>query len=294
MPDPKVILVCGLSRTGTTLLSAMLDAHPCVSMGYELVPPTMGLTPHKLADAAEEAWRESGGSPRRAGNLVKSRLGARAGVFIKRASRALVDPPDLASVLRAHADAERGIHKADDRFALALRIAERKREIEGTLWCGFKGGGVDASRFVKHRARWVIIHRDPRDTLDSHRAVGLATSARELARAWNAMAGTIAEHADRSLHIRYEDLVTQPTDVSSRLCNLLGIELDDAMIRPENSKATVLRTEIRHANHEHLGSGIDTTRIGRWCGSLDEHDARFLGRRCSSGLRALGYEPAAP
>ena len=35
------IFVCGISRSGTTLLTTILDSHPDVSMGYELLP--MGL-----------------------------------------------------------------------------------------------------------------------------------------------------------------------------------------------------------------------------------------------------------
>ena len=36
--DVRWIHVCGMSRSGTTLLTSMLDAHPGISMGYELLP----------------------------------------------------------------------------------------------------------------------------------------------------------------------------------------------------------------------------------------------------------------
>ncbi len=32
------IFACGMSRSGTTLLTTILDSHPDISMGYELLP----------------------------------------------------------------------------------------------------------------------------------------------------------------------------------------------------------------------------------------------------------------
>lgn len=32
------VIACGYSRSGTTLLTTILDAHPSVAMGYEILP----------------------------------------------------------------------------------------------------------------------------------------------------------------------------------------------------------------------------------------------------------------
>lgn len=70
------VFACGMSRSGTTLLATILDSHPAISMGYELLPA--GLPP--LAESISllrEAVAAGGSCPEwleRRGVLSKRKL----------------------------------------------------------------------------------------------------------------------------------------------------------------------------------------------------------------------------
>ena len=52
------VFACGYSRSGTTLLTTILDSHPDIAMGYELMP--LGLPP--LAEAIRTIELAAGAS----------------------------------------------------------------------------------------------------------------------------------------------------------------------------------------------------------------------------------------
>src|SRR5688572_10437056 len=39
--DEPMVFPCGISRSGTTLLATVLDAHSRICLGYELLPPPL-------------------------------------------------------------------------------------------------------------------------------------------------------------------------------------------------------------------------------------------------------------
>ena len=77
------VFTCGMSRSGTTLLTTILDSHPDISMGYELLPHELPPTA-QLIELIRSAREEAGDHPRRCGNLIKGWGYNSAGVFVKR------------------------------------------------------------------------------------------------------------------------------------------------------------------------------------------------------------------
>lgn len=56
------MFLCGISRSGTTLLATILDSHPNISMGYELLPvdlPPVAETVQLLDSAIPECDGDS-------------------------------------------------------------------------------------------------------------------------------------------------------------------------------------------------------------------------------------------
>ena len=288
----NALLICGMSRSGTTLLTTMLDAHPVVSMGYELLP---GKLPElaELAALLDRVWVESNHSPRRAGNILKDLGHPQAGVFAKRASRALVDPPELAQILRGCT--ERGMtycKSIEHRFEIASRVAQHKAIAEGSRWYGFKSPVLDQANTdpICPKAHTVFIHRDPRDVWASHQDAGFDVSLKEVVRSWNTHSRLHRVSTPRSTSIRYEDLVQEPEHTLDALCDILGLKFNTTMIEFEHSEASIFRSGLHHVNTPKLLAGLNQSAIGRWKNNLTSKDIKSIERQCATGMRSLNYE----
>src|SRR5688500_6321067 len=88
-----MLFPCGMSRSGTTLLATVLDAHSQVSMGYELIPPVLP-SPVELAAALERGLELSGGDFAAAGKALRKAGEDQAGLFMTRCYRAGIDADD--------------------------------------------------------------------------------------------------------------------------------------------------------------------------------------------------------
>jgi len=86
-------LVCGMSRSGTTLLVTMLDSHKEISMGYEMLPAGID----DLGDAAsniEQCLEELGqhAVAKDVQSWLKKQNMDSVGKFVRQADRAAVSP----------------------------------------------------------------------------------------------------------------------------------------------------------------------------------------------------------
>lgn len=289
--EPKALLVSGMSRSGTTLLAAMLDAHSSIAMGYELLP---GKLPplSEFAELLERAWVDGKQSPRRAGNLLKEWGHPQAGVFSKRASRTLVDPPELAQIVRNLVDhGQIYCETLEQRFVIATHIAKHKATNQGASWYGFKSPPIDlelAQQFSQE-TRTILIHRDPRDVWVSHLDAGFSASLKEVIKSWKAHAKQgVTSGAIQSV-IRYEDLVSTPEAVLAPICERLGLHFEETMINFEGSKASIFREGLHHVNSPKLKAGLNASAIGRWKDSLDANDIKTIEKNCSQLMQELNY-----
>ena len=99
--------------------------------------------------------------------------------------------------------------------------------------------------------------------------------------------------ASRQLHVRYEDLVTDPRETLERICGTLGVAFDEAMLDPygdpdkrmTNGLYEVSRGigDIRFQEHRR----IDPAVAERWRKHLDPAE---LGERTRALAPLLGYE----
>ena len=288
----NALFVCGMSRSGTTLLTTMLDAHPSISMGYELLPGDLPPL-DQLADLLDRAWDESNKSPRKSGNLLKQWGHPQAGVFTKRASRAMIDPPELANILRQCAkDGFSSCKSPDEKFRLALMVSKAKATKENAHWFGFKAGHHDHKRFTRltQSHHTIIIHRDPRDVWASHMGAGFAATIDQAARSWNQHAQGLKNPDLNCTHIKYESLIQSPEQTLKNICNHLNINDEPSMIQYQESKASIFREGLHHVNTPKLLEGINDSAINRWKSELDSSDIQFIEQTCRTGMKHLEYQ----
>jgi hypothetical protein len=204
--------VVGVGRSGTTLLRLMLDAHPELA-----IPPETHFVPELISRA------QAGG---RAGDLVGEIVGSRGwadfGIEaepLRARARALGDG-DAAGVLRAF-------------YGLC---AERR---------GKQRWGDKTPIYVAHmrtiaaelpEARFVHMIRDGRDVALSRRSRGMGAGKPigDAARLWRRRIENARKQSrrlcDRYLELRYEDLVAEAEPELRRICALIELEFDPAML----------------------------------------------------------------
>lgn len=286
--------VCGYSRSGTTLLATILDSHPRISMGYELVPTGLPPLPAAL-EHLRRALGEDGADP--AAVLRRDPATADLGLFVIHAGWALVGPDELARLLEAEVAAGRGDAAGTRKAArLAMTVVERKRDKEGTDLTGFK---VQTSRFgVFHRlfpkSAFIATLRDPRDVVASQVERGFQRSVERMATHWRDYYSRFSRfarfHPGCTLLVRYEDLVRDPEPQYARIFGVLGLEYGDEVRRYWESKASVHDT--RHNNAPAVGREPFTSSLGRWQQDLQPADVATIERVCGRLMERLGYPPA--
>ncbi len=251
--DPAPFVV-GAARSGTTLLGAMLNAHPEMTMVSE-----SGFVP-KLAETIRS-------EPVTAERVVKVIAAAKPipeygldedelrGRFEK------LDDLKAAAVLRefyGYINEQNGTSRWGDETPAYLK---RMRRIQRAL----------------SESRFIHVIRDGRDTaaakpgeLDPGKALTIGqrwekkvTSARQ------------QEHLiNHYLEVRYEELVANPEIVLREVCEFLELEFDEAMVNPPE----------RAAIEAELGP------VGGWRQTLGSEDAEAFGEVAGKLLGELGYD----
>lgn len=219
MPHSPVFIV-GVPRSGTTLVSMLLNGHSAIS-----IPPET----HYF----EKFYRQG----QRRGCLT-SDSAYRAFVHY------VLGSPNLAA-----------FHFSDaERTQLFERIASTPTRSHATVlatilsaYAERQGKARWGEKTPKHMhalgdiwqtfptARVVLVLRDPRDVVLSLRQVNWEPGNMiEHLRQWRAAARYAAtyaaSHADRFMVLRYEDLLNEASAVTERLCRFLGLRFEPAML----------------------------------------------------------------
>jgi Sulfotransferase family len=290
--DP-LVFPCGLSRSGTTLLTTILDSHRDISLGYELIPPWMP-APSELLALLDEGIRLAG-SAEAAGKALRGAGHGDMGKFITRCFRAGLTEADLRAVMGALA--EEGcppIETVEERLRIAHRIAASKREICATRYYGFK---LNLSAFelafgLFPNSRLVYMVRDPRDVVASQIERQFERSVETICKAWNRYAANferfVSAHPNAGHVIRYEDLVARPEATIRSMFDFLPMEIDENVFRFYESGASVHHTG--HPNAANLKRNFFTTSIGRARADLEAKVIVQIEDFCADGMERLRYE----
>ena len=273
--DYEGVVLLGFPRSGTTLLRRLLDGHPALC-----APPETHLfraCAHFLR--GEEA----------AGDLAVGVVGALAFSGIGEA--------EVLGRVREMA------------FGFLREIRDRsgkRRWVEKTAYDAFHLDTIE--RLCAGRCRFVCLSRHALDAVCSLRELvaridlypdELAPYIRRhaspllaFAHAWAdcgaRMARLLAERPDEALHVRYEDLVTEPERTLARVLDFLGEPADAAALV---GAVVASPGRIGYGDWKTYGrSEIDGSGLGRWKSELLEDRVRLLAPIVNPALAALGYD----
>jgi sulfotransferase family protein len=276
------IFVVGVARSGTTLLAAMLSAHPRLDCGPESrffarYRHLDARARRRLLDPAE--WPEPAvdllASLRNQGHPVVELFGlTEAQVRAHLASR----PPALATILEALT-------------VLHAEQAGKPRWIEKTPRHLLM---TDLLRRLWPQAPIVRIVRDPRD-------VAVSLSAMPFAK--ESVVGNLVriDQDDRAsrhriaadplaMTLRYEDLVSEPARELGRVCAFLGEAFEPGMLDARASAAGVVGAHEWWK--ESVSGPLTTTSVGRWRREMSADAQRFAALHLAGFIREHGYEDA--
>ena len=283
---PPAPFVCGVTRSGTTLLRLMLDSHPDVA-----IPGETHWVP-KLIKAFERS-KQTGED---AANLA---------IDHKRWGDFHLDADELRTRIK-------GLHPvtaADSIRAFYMLYAER----EGKSRYGDKTPGyVKEMRRIQRvlpEARFVHIIRDGRDVSLSHLRMnwGPETYA-ESARLWRnriRKARKMAPSVNHYMEIHFEDLVSDTEGTLRRVCEFIDLEFDPVMLtyheRAEGRLAEKARelprknrpnqsAEARIESHVMAREPPRSDRIGMWRERMSPEEVAEYEAVAGDMLVQLGYE----
>lgn len=295
------VFIGGDGRSGTTLISVLLDSHERLAVGPELHfkgPPNLGpyvlegleLLRSKDPRMAEEALRED----------PTWRPAKR---FVARARRFGVDDDALRSLCTL----------AMDRTGTELASFEERCALVHLMgsWIAATAGkprwGMKIMKEIKRpdgyaaawpQARFVHIVRDPRDVaasqLRDHASWGYSDVATAAER-WQALVLAVAS-ATRRLpitEVRYEDVVQQPAAAVRRVLDALGEPWSDAVLRHSEQAHAVTGPASTHPSKDALLQPLTSAAIGRYRRDLSADEVATIETLASDGLRLHGYAAGA-
>jgi hypothetical protein len=285
-------VVVGCPRSGTTLLTVMLDSHPAIAM----LPETAFL-PHLAPLAA----KPGGPSLREFFRLVTTDrwghsnwndIGIDKVAYWRRLCE--LEAFSLTAALRVlygmYADAL-GKHSFGEKTPADTHCMPL---IEALL----------------PEARFIHIIRDPRDVVLSINKTSIARSVEEVARVWVdavSVARDSARHLRHYHEVRFEDLVGNPENQLHAVCRFLDVPYSSQMLDYEASGArhvnhlgnrmhsnglAMVPRERRAELHPNLTRPLQANRVANWRQEMSEGARATVEAVAGSLMRTVGYQLA--
>jgi hypothetical protein len=275
-PTNRPIFLVGCPRSGTTLLSVMLHAHPRIAMP----PETRFLRPiyrERLAfgdlTVAENRRRLAERMTGKGTKFADLRLDRKDVI-----EKIVAAPPTVGSAAGT----------VWREFA-RTRGKERWGEKRPSYW-----RDIGAILRLFPEAQIVHLVRDGRSCVASLKKVTWWEAGVTGAMASWTMADAELRRVGRRLptdsyyRLRYEDLLADPSDQLGRLCRYLGEDFDAAML--DYSTAAQDIVPARKSWHARTKGGLDTGRIEAWRRTLAPVEIGLFERVARRGLQRNGYE----
>ncbi|UCE86684.1 MAG: sulfotransferase [Deltaproteobacteria bacterium] len=279
--DVRPFFIVGSGRSGSTLLRRILQASPQLHVPPEMVALSEAIRVYQRRRALP--WRR----------LVRTTLaaferdagfaafGVPLGPLAERLSGAPAQTRSLAAILdglyRFHGEQTR------QRF---------ERWGDKTPVNAFH---LRSIRDVFPRAQIVHVLRDGVDAAYSYVQAGLQPDLQRAALRWRdsvaAVRAFARDHVGMCCEVRYEALVADPAAVVQRLCAVLGVGFDPAML-DARAHVAEMGDVAALAHHAAVRRPIRADSIGRGRRSLGARERALLARWIGPELSACGYAPA--
>lgn len=142
-------------------------------------------------------------------------------------------------------------------------------------------------------AKFVVLVRDGRDVVLSLNKAQFSSNipVRHGAQKWNQYArahqSLIAGAAERTLQIKYEDLVRDSETVIRALCLFIGIEFEETMLDSRLGSSAIPESE--QGWKKQASGSISSKSVGRFKTELSSEEAQILTLLMSRRLKLYGY-----
>lgn len=274
------VIVGGVGRSGTSLMQAMLHAHPEV-----MFLPETHFFRRYVGPFLRRIRVKRAGAEGFAGMLEQDEQFARAGI----AAQEL-----LASFADSSASFEPG-----DAYLRLLRLHRQRHEARVV---GDKDPRVvdflPVLVQVLPDARVVHVVRDPRDVLLSRRKAAWSRDRSD----WSHLLAYRAQMhrarrtgprylGDRYLEIRYEDLLQEPERTLGRVCRHVDLEYDPAMMAFSDEAEDLVGDDEWQWKKETTGP-LMRDNMRKWEGELEPEVRILTEKLCIEPFPELGYAPA--
>ena len=143
-------------------------------------------------------------------------------------------------------------------------------------------------------AQFIHLIRDGCDVVASSLRYGFFTDLTTAAQRWarvveNARRFTEA-HPDRSLVVRYEDLVRHPEKTTRSICDFLGVDFEPPMLTSEGAAESLGDVPVL-SEHKEVSAPINTANIGSGRLDFSQEDREELESIIGRELELFGYPP---
>ncbi len=285
-PDPPAPFIGGATRSGTTLLRLMLDAHPDVA-----IPSETHFVPDLIARCVEGPVSHAELAAIATEHPRWGDFGLDAGEYAARVEA--LEPLTAAEAIRAF-------------YRL---YAERWAK---SRWGDKTPGYIRKTQPIQRvlpEARFIHMIRDGRDVALSVMPLGFGPSTvTEAAELWVKRVSTgrrQARGANHYMEVTYEDLIADTDGTLRSVCEFLELGYDPAMLayheRASERLAEKARdlpkeggrtqpAEARVASHALASEAPRPDRIGRWRREMEPADVAEYERVAGALLAELGYE----
>ena len=274
------VFLKAIPRSGGTLFVTLMDAHPQVSMSYEIYEDRLfdgdgnPLSIVKVIDWLDQHKNNSKDDIQWIKNLPDNNLR----VFLFRARRGGLIVAEMLEALKDIVQRKKSFLTSTGRLDFIEELMQKKAQKAGkTIW----GGKTQANLYDLHErhpdACFFIMRRDVRDMFASMLNKGSFTyTAKEAAELWKErileFQNFVATRKPKAMEVCYESLAREPETVLPEICRLIGVEYDPAMLDFHNKDLTLFKSPHGHLSSEQLKQGLNTSSIGRWKNDLSARD----------------------
>ena len=138
-------------------------------------------------------------------------------------------------------------------------------------------------------AKFIHLVRDYRDNIVSYQNVPFdCNSVPALAYRWNRYNQLLIDSAKENPHkffmVRYEDLVVQTKPTLQKICNFLNVNFTEQMLDFYQNK-----NELHFKWHDNLNSPVNNKSVGGWKKKLSEPQVQVAEKICGELGETLGY-----
>ncbi|MEJ2374207.1 MAG: sulfotransferase [Pseudolabrys sp.] len=295
-----LVAICGHRKSGTTLLSNLLDGHPRLAV----YPIDLALLYAYFPD-----FVETNPSPqarrKRLERILFDDLADRLGAF---------GCSDAFDVDKHRERFFRGLRDDElaDLRALIVRLMASFQTVAGPPVGSAKWGVIKETSIEIYAAeilswfpdiRFIHVLRDPRDNfaalaagVDKHygrlgedrkRTLASLLHRAELGFAM-ARENQTTYGSERYHLVRYEDFVVRPEATMCKIAAVLDIDFDPCLLRP-----TVLGVPATGNSYDGVQTaGIESRNVGRWRERITDEEAAAIEFHFSGKMEAFGYAPA--